>query len=160
MPVLNFDYKNATRIVFGKGQIAKLTELVPKDKKILMCYGGGSIKRNGVYDQVMTALKGWDITEFSGIEANPDYETLIKAVAIVKELGPENVFVLSVGGGSVADGCKFVCAAAVYTKSTDYYGDICQRGVPIEAAVPLGVVLTLPATGSESNGNAVISYRA
>lgn len=160
MPVLNFDYKNATRIVFGKGQIAKLTELVPKDKKILMCYGGGSIKRNGVYDQVMTALKGWEITEFSGIEPNPDYETLMKAVAIVKELGPENVFVLSVGGGSVADGCKFICAAAMYTKSTDYYTDLCMHGVPIEAAVPLGVVLTLPATGSESNGNAVISYRA
>lgn len=161
MPVLNFDYVNATRIVFGKGQIAKLSQLVPKDKKVLMCYGGGSIKRNGVYDQVMKALEGWEVREFSGIEANPDYETCMKAVEIVKEMGPENTFVLAVGGGSVADGCKFICAAAVYTKSTDYYKDLCMEGgAKCDAAVPLGVVLTLPATGSESNGNAVISYRA
>lgn len=161
MPVLNFDYQNATRIIFGKGQIAMLPSLIPKDKKILMCYGGGSIKRNGVYDQVMTALKGYDITEFSGIEANPDYETLMKAVAIAKEMGTENLFVLSVGGGSVADGCKFICAAAVYTKSTEYYQDLCiEGGAKVDCALPLGVVLTLPATGSESNGNAVISYRA
>ena len=144
MPVLNFDYQNPTRIIFGKGQIATLSTLIPKDKKILMCYGGGSIKRNGVYDQVMTALKGWDITEFSGIEANPDYETLMKAVAIAKEMGTDNVFVLSVGGGSVADGCKFICAAAVYTKSTDYYQDLCiEGGSKVDAALPLGVVLTL-----------------
>ena len=161
MPVLNFDYSNATRILFGKGQIAKLSELIPKDKKVLMCYGGGSIKRNGVYDQVMEALKGYEIKEFSGIEANPDYETCMKAVEMLKEMGPEESFVLAVGGGSVADGCKFIAAAAVYTKSTDYYQDLCiEGGAKCDKAVPLGVVLTLPATGSESNGNAVISYRA
>lgn len=161
MPVLNFDYANATRIIFGKGQIAKLSTLIPKDKKVFMVYGGGSIKRNGVYDQVMKALEGYEVREFSGIEANPDYETCMKAVEVLKEMGPENSFVLAVGGGSVADGCKFIAAAAVYTKSTEYYRDLCiEGGVKVDCAVPLGVVLTLPATGSESNGNAVISYRA
>ena len=159
--MLNFDYKNCTRIVFGKGQIAQLPKLIPKDKKILFCYGGGSIKRNGVYDQCMTALAGYDITEFSGIEANPDYETLLKAINLLRENGADNYYVLSVGGGSVADGCKLICAAAVYEKSTDYYQDICiDGGSKIERALPLGVVLTLPATGSESNGNSVILYRA
>ena len=159
--MLNFNYKNATRIVFGKGQIAELPNLIPKEKKILFCYGGGSIKRNGVYDQCMKALEGYEIHEFSGIEANPDYETLLKAINFLRENGADNYFVLAVGGGSVADGCKLVCAAAVYEKSTDYYQDLCiEGGAKCDRALPLGVVLTLPATGSESNGNAVISYRA
>ena len=85
----------------------------------------------------------------------------MKAVEVLREMGPDDSFVLAVGGGSVADGCKFIAAAAVYTKSTDYYQDLCiEGGVKVDRAVPLGVVLTLPATGSESNGNAVISYRA
>lgn len=161
MSMLNFNFQNPTRIVFGKGQITQLSTLVPRDKKILMCYGHGSIKRNGVYDQVMSALKGYDITEFSGIEANPEYETLLKAVMFLKEHGPENYFILAVGGGSIVDGCKFICLAALYNKSTDYYQDIMVEGaVKCEAALPLGVVLTLPATGSESNHAFVVSYRA
>ena len=91
--MLNFNYQNPTRIIFGEGQIAQLPNYIPKDKKVLMCYGHGSIKKNGVYDQVMSALKGYDITEFSGIEPNPDYDTLMKAVAILKENGPENYFI-------------------------------------------------------------------
>ena len=159
--MLNFNYENPTRIVFGKGQIAELPNLIPKDKKILLCYGGGSIKRNGVYDQCMAALAGYEVTEFGGIEANPDYETLLKAINILRENGADQYYVLAVGGGSVADGCKLICAAAVYDKSTDYYQDLCiEGGAKCERALPLGVVLTLPATGSESNGNAVISYRA
>ena len=106
--MLNFNYENATRIVFGKGQIAELPNLIPKDKKILLCYGGGSIKRNGVYDQCMAALAGYEVTEFSGIEANPDYETLLKAINILRENGADQYYVLAVGGGSVADGCKLI----------------------------------------------------
>ena len=99
MSILNFNYQNPTRIIFGQGQIAEISNYIPKDKKVFMCYGKGSIKRNGVYDQVMTALKGYEVTEFQGIEANPDYDTLMKAVAILKENGPENYFILAVGGG-------------------------------------------------------------
>ena len=156
---MNFDYHNPTRIVFGKGQIAKLSELVPKDKKVMMCYGFGSIKRNGVYDQVMEALKGYDITEFPGIEANPDFDTLMKCVAILKENGPDNYFILSVGGGSIADGCKFICLAAKYNGDDPYRDILERRAVDCHETLPLGVVLTLPATGSESNFGCVISCR-
>ena len=102
--VNNFNFANITRIVFGKGQIAQLPTLIPKDRIVYMTYGGGSIKRNGTYDQVMTALKGYEIHEFGGIEANPDFDTLVKAVAEIKKLDMDRVYLLAVGGGSVADG--------------------------------------------------------
>ena len=161
MSVQNFNYQNPTRIVFGRNQIATLSTLIPKDKKVLLCYGSGSIKRNGVYDQAMEALKEYDVTEFSGIEANPDYETLMKAVNLLKANGPEKYFVLAVGGGSIADGCKFVCVAAMYDECADLYTEIMVNGGrACRDAVPLGVILTLPATGSESNNGFVVSYRA
>jgi NADP-dependent alcohol dehydrogenase len=81
----NFDFYNPVNILFGKGKIAEINKHVPKNAKILMTYGGGSIKKNGVYDQVMAALEGYDVTEFSGIEPNPHFETLMKAVEIVRE---------------------------------------------------------------------------
>jgi NADP-dependent alcohol dehydrogenase len=102
----NFVFQNPTKLIFGKGEIKRLSKLIDKDKKILMTYGGGSIKRNGVYEQVMQALEGYDIVEFSGIEANPDYSTLMKAVDICKT---QNIdFILAVGGGSIIDGTKFI----------------------------------------------------
>jgi len=140
--------------VFGKGTIAKLAELVPADQKVLITYGGGSIMENGVYDQVKAALARHQVLEFGGIEPNPRYETLMKAVEIVKR---ENVgFLLSVGGGSVLDGTKFIAVAARFSGEP---WDIPEKGAAATDAVPLGDVLTLPATGSEMNCFAVISRK-
>jgi NADP-dependent alcohol dehydrogenase len=149
----NFEYYNPTRIIFGKGTISKLSELVAADAKVLLVYGGGSIKRNGVYDQVKTALEGIQVEEFGGVEPNPQYETCMKAVDKVKETGDD--FLLAVGGGSVLDACKFIAAAAEF-KGDDAW-DILKKWAPVEAAIPLGAVLTLPATGSEMNAGSVIS---
>lgn len=141
----NFNYANITRIVFGKGQIAKLPSLIPSGKKVLLTYGGGSIKRNGVYNQVMDALKGYSVTEFSGIEANPDFDTVVKAVDIVKKLGVDDTFLLAVGGGSVSDGTKFIAAASKYSKTSDPWDMVTSGGKGIESAVPMGCIMTLPA---------------
>ena len=149
----NFEYKNPVKIIFGKGTIAKVANEIPKNVKILLTYGGGSIKQNGVYDQVKNALKDAEILEFGGIEVNPHYETCMKAVEIVKT---ENIgFLLSVGGGSVLDATKFIAAAALYEHGDPW--DILARRGPVKNAIPLGAVLTLPATGSEMNGNSVIT---
>ncbi|EIW87859.1 NADH-dependent butanol dehydrogenase [Alishewanella agri BL06] len=150
--MFNFSYQNATRIVFGKDQISELAHLVPKDKKVLLIYGGGSIKRNGVYQQVVNALSGLSVVEFAGVEPNPAFETLMRATTLVKEQGID--YILAVGGGSVVDGAKFVAAAAVFQGDP---WDILAKGAKITAALPLGCVLTLPATGSESNGNSVVT---
>lgn len=151
----NFEFYNPVRICFGKGEIRKIANLVPKGEKILLTYGGGSIMKNGVYDQVIKALQGFDILEFGGIEPNPHYETLMKAVEVVKD---EKIgFLLAVGGGSVLDGTKFIAAAA-YWQGTDPWDILVQREkLSVTKAVPLGAVLTLPATGSEMNGNAVVT---
>lgn len=149
----NFIYHNPVKIVFGKGEIARLSELIPSDKKILMTYGGGSIKKNGVYDQVKSALKGRQMLEFGGIEPNPRYETLMKAVDVCRK---ENVdFLLSVGGGSVLDGTKFIALAVKYKNGDPW--DILAKHAPANEALPIGCVLTLPATGSEMNMFSVIS---
>ena len=152
--MLNFQYCNPVNVVFGKGQIAKLAELVPADARVMMTYGGGSIKRNGVYEQVMAALAGRKVIEFGGIEPNPKYETCMKAVDICKSEGVD--FLLSVGGGSTLDGTKFIAAAAKYTATEDPW-DICLKGTPVTDEIPIGCVITLPATGSEMNGWAVVS---
>ncbi len=149
----NFDYKNPVKIIFGKDTISKVANEVPKNVKILLTYGGGSIKQNGVYDQVKNALKDAEIIEFGGIEVNPHYETCMKAVELVKS---ENIgFLLSVGGGSVLDATKFIAAAALYEHGDPW--DILAKRGPVKNAIPLGAVLTLPATGSEMNGNSVIT---
>ena len=153
--VKNFNYANPTRIVFGKGEIKRLSELVPKNSIVFMTYGGGSIKRNGVYDQVMDALKGYEIIEFGGIEANPDFDTLVKAVDIVKKLDMSRVFLLAVGGGSVADGTKFIAAACKYTKSEDLWNLVLAGGSDLEDALPMACVMTLPAVCVSSNGHGV-----
>ncbi len=149
----NFEYKNPVKIIFGKGTIPNVANEVPKGKKILMTYGGGSIKRTGVYDQVKNALKDCDLFEFGGIEPNPHFETCMKAVDLVKNEGIE--FLLSVGGGSVLDATKFIAAASVYEGDDPW--DILSKGAEVKAALPLADVLTLPATGSEMNGNSVIT---
>ena len=152
----NFEYHNPVHLVFGKGTIAKLPELIPSDAKVLMLYGGGSIKKNKVYDQVIEALKDFDLTEFAGIEPNPTYETCMKAVEVAREKGCD--FLLSVGGGSVADGTKFIAAAVTYEGDEPW--DLLTSGAEVKNPLPLGTVLTLPATGSEMNANAVISRRS
>jgi NADP-dependent alcohol dehydrogenase len=152
----NFVYKNPTEILFGKGMIREIAGRIPKDQAVLFLYGGGSIKTNGVYDQVKAALKGHRVTEFSGIEANPLFETCLKAVEIVKK---EKIgFILAVGGGSVLDAAKFI-AAAVRFEGADPWAILREHGANVKAALPIGTVLTLPATGSESNGNSVISRK-
>ncbi|MEF1289931.1 iron-containing alcohol dehydrogenase [Vibrio sp. M260118] len=149
---MQFTYVNHTQINFGQGQIQSIESVIPADQKVLVIYGGGSIKRNGVYNQVEQALKNHSWLEFSGVEPNPTKETLDKAVAIVKQ---EQIdFILAVGGGSVIDGSKYVAAASHY----DGDGwDIMVGKHQVSSAVPLGAILTLPATGSESNMGAVIT---
>jgi NADP-dependent alcohol dehydrogenase len=151
--MLEFNYQNSTKINFGHGQIASIRKEIPSDARILVTYGGGSIKLNGVYQQVEKALENHYWKEFSGIEPNPKYVTLMKAVEQIK--AEKLDYILAVGGGSVIDGSKFIAAAALY-KGEDPWGIISQ-GKPVKTAVPLAVVLTLPATGSESNAGAVIT---
>lgn len=153
--MLNFELYNPTNYVFGKGQMSKLTDLVPQNTKILLAYGGGSIFKNGVYDQVKAALPATEIIEFGGIEPNPRYETLMKAVEIIRK---ENIgFILAVGGGSVIDGVKFISAAVKFDGNPM---DILHKRLlmkDLTQVVPFGTVLTLPATGSEMNSGAVIT---
>ncbi|MGF1735063.1 iron-containing alcohol dehydrogenase [Photobacterium satsumensis] len=148
-----FTYQNPTRIHFGEGQIAAITNDIPQDKKVLVIYGGGSIKKNGVYEQVKAALSEHNWGEFAGVEPNPQYDTLMKAVEKIKAEGFD--YLLAVGGGSVVDGTKFIAAAAAY-QGEDPWNILAQQH-PVESALPLGCVLTLPATGSESNMGAVVS---
>ncbi|MBD1566392.1 iron-containing alcohol dehydrogenase [Vibrio sp. S12_S33] len=149
---MKFTYVNPTQIYFGQEQIAAISSAIPTDKKTLVIYGGGSIKNNGVYDQVVSALAHHNWVEFAGVEPNPTKETLDKAVAVVKQQGID--FILAVGGGSVIDGSKYVAAAAKY----DGDGwDIMLGKHQVVEATPIGAILTLPATGSESNMGAVIT---
>ena len=147
----NFIYHNPTKLVFGKGQIARLPKLIPAGKRIMLTFGGGSVKRNGVYDQVVAALEGRDLVEFWGIEANPSVETLREAIALGKERKVD--FLLAVGGGSVIDGTKLIAAGLLYDGDA---WDIVLKG-QAGKTVPLATVLTMSATGSEMNSGAVIS---
>jgi NADP-dependent alcohol dehydrogenase len=148
----NFAFYNPVKILFGKGQIAKIGEEIPADAKILVIYGGGSIKTNGVYEQVKTAIAGRSFLEFGGIEANPHFETLLKAVELIRTEGIN--FLLAVGGGSVVDGTKFI-AAAVNFEGDPW--DILSKHAVVKSALPFGAVLTLPATGSEMNTASVVT---
>ncbi|MGO2010441.1 MAG: iron-containing alcohol dehydrogenase [Pseudoalteromonas sp.] len=150
--MLNFSFSNPTKIHFGEQQIAEIKQEIPKNSKVLVTYGGGSIKKNGIYEQVSDALSEHQWFEFAGIEPNPSYQTCMKAVALVKEKQID--YILAVGGGSVIDGSKFIAAAANFDGEP---WDILAKGAEIKSAIALGVVLTLPATGSESNKMSVIS---
>lgn len=148
----NFAFYNPVKILFGKGQIANIAAEIPVDAKILVTYGGGSIKTNGVYEQVKAALTGRTFLEFGGIEANPHLETLLKAVELIRAEGVN--FLLAVGGGSVVDGTKFIAAAVPFDGDP---WDILAKHALIKAAIPFGAVLTLPATGSEMNTSSVVT---
>ncbi|NWO25525.1 iron-containing alcohol dehydrogenase [Peptostreptococcaceae bacterium oral taxon 081] len=157
MAIENFMYHNPVRILFGKDQISKISKYVPKDKKILIVYGGGSAKKFGTIDKVKKALEGYKIGEFSGIPANPTYEKSMEAVELIKK---ENYdFIMAVGGGSVVDAVKFICAAVLFEgdpKDLFFWGN--NEPAEVKNALPFGVVLTLPATGSEMNDGAVITF--
>ncbi len=151
----NFEFKNPTKILFGKGQIEKIKSEIPKDAKVLMLYGGGSIKKNGIYEQVKAALKNHEVVEFGGIPANPEYAVLMEALKVIRE---ENItYLLAVGGGSVIDGTKFLSAAALYKGDEPW--DILTKNIPTLKGMPFATVLTLPATGSEMNSGAVITRK-
>lgn len=149
----NFEFKNPTKILFGKGQIENIVNEIPKGAKVLMLFGGGSIKKNGIYEQVNAALQNHEVFEFGGIPANPEYSVLMNALKVIKE---ENItYLLAVGGGSVIDGTKFLSAAALYKGEEPW--EILTNKIPILEGMPFGTVLTLPATGSEMNSGAVIT---
>ncbi|MEG0068541.1 MAG: iron-containing alcohol dehydrogenase [Cetobacterium sp.] len=155
--MLNFDFYNPTHIVFGKDTLNQLDSLVPKGARVLITYGGGSVKKFGTLETVLKNLPNREIFEFGGIEPNPQFDTLMKAVEIVKEKNID--FLLAVGGGSVMDGTKFIALAA------NYSGDALDlltpefELAPVDRATPMGTVVTLPATGSEMNNGAVISHK-
>lgn len=153
----NFSFYNPVEIVLGRGSIAQLRRLVPPDSKVMLVYGGGSINANGVYQQVLEALADYEVVEFSGIEPNPRFETCMMAVKLARAEGAE--FLLAVGGGSVLDATKFIAAAVVY-EGDEAWDIVTSRGGVVAGALPLGCVLTLPATGSEANKIAVISREA
>lgn len=156
--MLNFELYNPTNLIFGKNQIEKLANQIPANSKILLAYGGGSIFQNEIYNTVIQQLKGFEVVEFGGIEANPHYETLMKAVAIVRD---QNInFILAVGGGSVIDGVKFISAAVRFEGDPM---EILKKRIlftDISKVIPFGTVLTIPATGSEMNSGAVVTIEA
>lgn len=149
----NFEFYNPTKILFGKGEIAKLKNELPKQAKILVLYGGGSIKKNGIYEQVTEALSEFVWMEFGGIPPNPEYQILVKALEVIKK---ENInYLLAVGGGSVIDGTKFLSSAALFEGEEPW--DILKNKIRTEKGMPFGTILTLPATGSEMNSGAVVT---
>ena len=156
--MLNFELYNPVNYVFGKGQIEKLASLLPANAKVLLAYGGGSIFNNGIHAQVIENLKGFEVIEFGGIEPNPRFETLMKAVEIIR--AEKITFILAVGGGSVIDGVKFISAAVNYKGDA---AEILRQRIlftDISQVIPFGTVLTLPATGSEMNSGAVVTINA
>ncbi|HMZ87289.1 MAG TPA: iron-containing alcohol dehydrogenase, partial [Giesbergeria sp.] len=154
--MLNFEFHNPTRIVFGQGKVADLARLVPAQARVLVLYGGESARRTGTLDEVRAALGARSVSEFGGIEPNPSYETLMRAVAQVRA---EHIdYLLAVGGGSVIDGTKFVAAAACF--DGEPWDILLQRGRNVQRALPLASVLTLPATGSEMNNGGVVTRKA
>ena len=154
--MLDFNFYNPTHIVFGKDRLAELADLVPANAKVLITYGGGSIKKFGTLDQVTAALSNHEVHEFGGIEPNPQLNTCLKAVEYIHTNQID--FILAVGGGSVIDATKYIAVAAKY--DGDDYSSLIKNGfapVPVSEALPFGTVLTLPATGSEMNAFSVIS---
>jgi len=155
--VFDFNYYNPTQIVFGQNRLAELDDLIPAQAKVMVTFGGQSAKKYGTIDRVCAALKDHKIIEFGGIEANPEYTTLVKAIELAKAEGVD--FLLAVGGGSVMDGTKFIALAA--KRPGDDYFELLKHGFappPATEALPLGCIVTLPATGSEMNMGGVITY--
>jgi len=151
----NFKFQNPTKIIFGEDQFSSLVSEIPANSKVLITYGGGSIKKNGIYDQVTKALSSFEVVEFGGIPSNPEYAVLLEAIELIKK--EEITFILAVGGGSVIDGTKFLAAAAHSTEANPW--SLLTDGKPILTGMPFGTVLTMPATGSEMNWGSVITRK-
>ncbi|NHO33480.1 iron-containing alcohol dehydrogenase [Acetobacter fallax] len=151
--MLDFSFFNPTRVLFGRDMLARMEDYIPVGARVLVLYGGGSVLRNGTMERVRSGLTQREMLEFGGIEPNPTFETLMRAVALVREKSVD--FLIALGGGSVIDGAKFVAAAAVW--DGDPWGILATRGSEIRTAIPLAAIPTLPATGSEMNGTAVIT---
>ncbi len=154
--MLDFNFHNPTKILFGKGKTAAIRQHIPGNSRVLVLYGGGSVKTNGTLDEVIAALDGYTRFEFGGIEPNPSFETLMKAVELVRKESID--FLLAVGGGSVIDGTKFVAAAALFEQ--DPWSIMEKGGSTVQRALPMGTVLTLPATGSEMNCGGVVTRKS
>lgn len=154
--MLNFNFYNPTRIIFGGDTIAEINDYVPTEAKVLMLFGGESARKNGTLAEVREALGAREIHEFGGIEPNPSYETLMKAVELIREQKID--FLMAVGGGSVIDGTKFIAAAVNYTGDT--WEILETHGTKITQALPFASVLTLPATGSEMNSGGVVTRKS
>ena len=155
--ISNFKFYNPVNIIFGKDRIGELSKVIPKESKVLILYGGGSVKRFGTFDRVVQALEGYEYGEFGGIEANPTYGTCMEAVKLIKDEGYD--FLLAVGGGSVIDGTKFIAAAAIFDGDPkNIFGGGIGKKERVQSALPFGTILTLPATASEMNANAVINF--
>ncbi|EET83692.1 iron-containing alcohol dehydrogenase [Acinetobacter radioresistens] len=154
--MLNFNFYNPTRIIFGGDTIAKINDYVPTEAKVLMLFGGESARKNGTLAEVREGLGAREIHEFGGIEPNPSYETLMKAVELIREQKID--FLMAVGGGSVIDGTKFIAAAVNYTGDT--WEILETHGTKITQALPFASVLTLPATGSEMNSGGVVTRKS
>ncbi len=153
----SFTLYNPTKLVFGVNSAEKIATLTPAKARVLLVYGGGSVKKNGSYDQTIKALGKRKVVEFAGIEPNPEYETCLKAVEVIKKNKLD--FIVALGGGSVIDACKFIASAALF-KGKNPWSILLAYGANIKEALPIGAVLTIPATGSEMNPNSVISRRA
>jgi NADP-dependent alcohol dehydrogenase len=152
----DFEFYNPVRIFFGKDQVSKITEQLPAGSKVILIYGGGSIFKNGVYDRVKAALKGFELTEFGGIEPNPTYETSMKAVEMIRQ--NKINYIIAAGGGSVIDATKFIAAASLFKNGDPW--KILSESAEVTEAIPFGCILTLPATGTEMNKNSVISRKS
>ena len=157
----NFIFENATKVFFGQGCVKEYLSCLSGHygKKVMLCFGGGSIKKNGIYEEVMASLKkaGKEVVEFDGIMANPTYAKVMEGAVLAKEQSVD--LILGVGGGSVMDCCKAISLAAVY--DGDIWEDFWARpGIIDFLPVPLGVIVTVAGTGSEMNGGAVITNEA
>ncbi len=154
--MLNFTFHNPTKVIFGKDTIRQIAGEIPRHAKMMVTYGSQSARKYGVLDEIRTALCGYDLTEFGGIEPNPEYETLMRGIGLAREKKID--FLLAVGGGSVIDGTKFMAAAIAV--NNDPLLLLENKGADIRQALPIGCVVTLPASGSETNNRAVISRKA
>lgn len=157
----NFIFENATKVFFGQGCVKEYLSCLSSHygRKVMLCYGGDSIKKNGIYEEVMQSLKkaGKEVVEFPSIMANPTYSKVLEGAVLAKEQRVD--LILGVGGGSVMDCCKAISMAAAY--NGDIWNDFWVRpGIIDFDPIPLGVIVTVAGTGSEMNGGAVITNEA
>lgn len=154
--MLNFTFQNPTKVIFGKDTIGQIVGEIPPEARVLITYGSASAKKYGVLDEVKAALAGYDVTEFGGIEPNPEYETLLKGIALARQKKID--YLLAIGGGSVIDGTKFIAVGIPFDQNP--FSLLDNKGADIHQALPVGCVVTLPASGSETNSRAIISRKA